>query len=400
MQPHSPAIAENSPAPTQGNSPAPADTHQTTTQTLPADPLASDDIDALTALLDQSGDVNFEGQTERKKWQVGLHNETSRDPFEIFGENAALKAEAKPGEEGEAQTEEPTEQTEEAEEQAEDQRADALPKREPNNVRLKRDRFGADVQPIIDLMAAERTLSFDEAKAKLIAEGRLAEAPAPKAEAKAPAPEAAPASADIATQEAIIAGLESKLTDAALAYDQKEITRLTIEHNKALAALGKLELKAEQQAEAHKATQAERQAALEAGIAKSEAAALAAYPEVGKAGSDHYEAVLDWQEDPANAELLNRPDWPLLAAAITGAALGKTSAAPAAAPAKKVSPVLVPKRPTRSVPSPASGSTAGEAVKTAAPTLKQQIDEADAAGDIEKLSKLMEVASSRHSVAA
>lgn len=390
MQTESPATAETPTDPPHGAPPAQgATTSPNETGGKPPvirtaeDVEAIEDIAQLQSLMDQSGDVGFE-KTTRPKWQTGfkeLPPEEQEDDTQT--QPAPAPTEATPGQDAtpaETQSAEPAESAPPA----------TLPKKDANRVRIGR--FAEDDRMVISRMAEKDGLTIDAARAELIAEGKLKASPAEKVADTESSERSAPvADADIESKTAEIAGLETRIAEAAEAYDTKLLAQLQIEHNRALAALAKLESRAELRAEAEKE---QRDVALHAAVAQSEADAVAMFPAAGQEGSDLYEAIADLMAAAPSSAFLD-PDYPITFAAKAARQIGYRPAQhePKAAP-------LVPRRPARQVPQPASGSSAHAAARKPADTnYEQEMADAEASGDVRRLAELMDKASGRRAAA-
>jgi translation initiation factor IF-3 len=365
---------------TDGSASAATET-QTNTTTAPnaEEVLKGDNVDAIRELMRANDDALV--QSKRDDPWKGLDEDDTEQTEETETETAETEsnAEAEPGDEA-TETETHDESTEgkgkpeddaAAKAQAEAEAAAAAKQRDAKNVRLKRDRFGPEVQPIIDRMAEKRNLSFEEAKAELVAEGKLkaesaTAAAAPPAKAKA---EPDTTATEISTKQAEIADLEKQIEDAGKAYDTAKLSKLSIAHNKALSELGKLESKADS---ARAAAQAQEQIKMQSAVHEAEKAAIEMFPDAGVKGSELYEEIED-QIAAAKPEVFADPDWPITLAAKAARAIGYKPAAPAAA----AKPVVVPKKPVREVPpGPASGaSLPAGAAKT--PSLEERAKAAE-----------------------
>lgn len=259
------------------------------------------------------------------------------------------------------------------------------PKRDPNRVRLAR--FADNDRQTI-LRATEKGIDLDAARAELIAEGVIkaeaAQQPNPdnRQAAANGSPNPAQASDPIAKQQGVVADLEKQIEDAGAAFDTAALAKLNIQHNKALAELGRMEAKAVAAQSQAAATETQRNAGL---ISESEKAAISMFPDAGKEGSPLYEAIEDLI-DAAHPDAFKDPDWPVTFAARAASKIGYK---PSAAAAAQTPPPVVPRKPARPVPpNPASGNAA-PAEAPRGPNLEQQIAEAESKGDVTTLRRLL-----------
>jgi hypothetical protein len=356
---------------TDGATPPDAAT-QTTPIPTAEEAIATDNIDAIRALMRASDDVLVQSKRGTEWEPFGEPNNENADAGTPGAEAETTTTEAMPGEGAEA-----TAAAEAAEAEAAAAAAKAGPKKDPNRVRISR--FAEPDRLTIAHMAENEGMTFADARAALVAEGKLpkaeqATASTAKTETKSEATDA------ITTKTAEIADLETKMTEAGAAYDQVALTKLTIEHNRALNALSKLESKAE--AERGQA-QAQEQTKLQSATAQAETSAIEMFPDSGVKGSPLYEAIEDLI-DSAKPAAFDDPDWPLTFAAKAARTIGYKPAAVAAA---KSAPSVVPRKPARPVPvSPASGASAG-AVVAREPSNEDQMQAAG--NDVEKLRGLL-----------
>ena len=363
---------------TDGDQPQAGETQKETT-TIPTarEAIETDNVDAIRALMRASSDTLL--QSKRDPWTGEIEEET---PAAAGPEKPA--AEAPPGEEKEP---EPTPEEAAAAEAeaaaAEAAKAAASEKHESKNVRLKRERFGPEVQPIIDLMAEKRTLSFEEAKAELIAAGKLPQPTESKAIAATLVKD--DAAAEIAAQTTAIADLEQQIEAAGAAFDTTKLAKLNIQHHKALVALSRLEAAEPQRLQA----QAQEHHRVAAATTKAETDAIKMFPDAGVKDTPLYEAIEDLidEAEEKNPGFRGDPDWPIAFAAKAARDIGYQP--PPAATA------VVPKKAARTAVVPASGSATGAAA-TKAPTLEARMAEAE--GDPDKLRALLREAGS-HSLA-
>lgn len=373
----SPAQAETPPT-TDGAQPQAAETPTQTQTGQDTTPQAGDNLDDVRALLraNSGGLVN---QPRGDNWHE-LDAEQEQAP------DADPNAEAQPGAESQqtegelSEEEKAAKAAEEADAKAKDEAAKA---KNPNRIRINR--FNADDQKILQRMAhKDGELSYDQARAELVEEGVIAKPDA--SSTAAPAAAATEKKSDATTafeaKQEEVAELERQMKEAATAFDTPKLAELNIAHNKAQRELGKLESKVEAEQQARQAQEQTRQATVEE---KSEAAAVAEYPDAAKPGTALYEALEDWLDDPANAALVQTGRYHLIAVKECATAIGYQP--PAAAPAKAATPPIVPKKPSRPVPpGPASGaSTQAPAART--PTPEQELN--DAGNDPDKLKEIL-----------
>lgn len=363
-------------AATGGDTPPAAAETKTETAPKPEEVLAGDNIEAIRALMRENGNALLQKGAE-SPWQG--FDDSQPDGETPPDADPDPNATATPGEgEGEAAAGDTTGKpaTEQAQPPAKTDTTKPI-----NRVRISL--FPEGDQAIIQRMAEKKGLTIDQARQELIAEGKL-----PKAEASAAAPlktdAAAPPPKDetadaITTQQGKITELETQIKTAAKAFDSEKVADLQIEHNKALAQLGKLETKAEaRQSQARQqaqATHAEQ-------VTHSETSAVELFPDAATPGTPLHDAIEDLM-DAAPAEAFRDPDYPLKFAAKAAAQIKYKPAAPKAAVA------VVPKKPARPVPpAPASGH-AGAAAVTRGPTVEAQIAEAEKTGDVATLKDLL-----------
>lgn len=366
-----------------GSTPQTTETQTTTTTTAteptPAEVLQGENIDQIKALLRSNNDGLLRSKEDR--WTGFGEEEEPGEPAAKPVEETST-AEAKPGKDGKnTETAEPT-----AEEKAAAEAAAKTETTKPDakNLRLRTDRFSGDSKLIIDLMAEDRALTFDEARAQLAAAGKLSTtATAPAATART-APETPQSTGPdpIATKDAEIADLEKQIEEAGETFDTKKLAKLNIAHNKALAERTSLQLKAEQ---AQAAAQTQGAAQLESAISESESAAIALFPDAGVPGSELYQEIENLLAE-ASPETLRDPNHPVTLAAMAARNIGyKPTAAPP--PAK-----VVAKSTARAPIAPESGNTPG-ATQSRTPSLEER---AKAAGDdVGELQKLLREAGRR-----
>ncbi len=379
---NSQATAGNDSA-TDGGTPQTAETttQSTTTETngtnaapTVEEVLKGNNAEALRALL--RGNSGRLADSPRDGW-------TEFDPAqddEPAPENPDADAAATPGEKPEGeQAAEPSAEEQAAAAKAEADAEAAKPKRDANRVRINR--FAEADRAVIARMAEKDGLTIDQARAELIAEGKLPKAETTAATAKA---EAAEPGTEIATKNAEIATLEKEIEEAASVFDSVKGAKLQMAHNRALADLGKLEARAEaRQSQAQTVAQTQHQAA----EAKAGDEAIGMFPDSGVEGSALREAIEDLI-DAAPATAFQDPDWPITFAAKAARDIGyvpKATAQPT---------TLVPKKPVRTAsPSPASGSTTG-AAPVRPPSIEQQL--AEAGSDVTKLKAILRAHGTRN----